>query len=63
MNDRTTAKGPNKYPDARSEEEREALRSTCRFLGKIFYEGDRICYREREWECAGGEWVETGSDC
>ena len=59
-----TTKGPNKYPEPRTEAQRGALEVTCRYLGKVFYEGDTICYRGDEWECGStGEWEETGKRC
>lgn len=56
--------GPNRYPDARGKADRARLDVTCRYLGKVFYEGDTICYRRDEWVCAApGEWRPTGRRC
>ena len=56
-------KGPNKYAEPRTANQAAAATKTCKYLGKIFYEGDKICYRGGEWRCAEGSWVDTGRSC
>ncbi len=59
----TTLAGPNRYPEATTAAHFEALTVTCQYLGKIFYEGDIICYQGGQWRCSNGEWVDTGGKC
>lgn len=40
-----------------------ALAATCKFLGKTFEEGEKICYRGDEWQCGDGSWHKTGETC
>lgn len=63
MTKRTAVRGPNKYPEPRTEAQLAALQSPCRYLGREFYEGDTICYRGDEWRCSAGNWIETGEKC
>lgn len=58
-----TGKGPNRFPEARTEVEAAAVATTCRFLGRIFYEGDTICYQGSEWRCSQGNWAGPGRKC
>jgi hypothetical protein len=58
-----SATGPNRFPRAVTAAHREALRSTCKFLGKTFEEGETICYQGGEWVCAAGSWAKTGRHC
>jgi len=55
--------GPNLYPEARTDAQRAALTVTCQYLGRVYYEGDTICYRHKAWVCTGGSWAPTGADC
>lgn len=57
------AKGPNKYPEPRTQAQAEVLATTCKYLGRIFYEGDTICYRGGQWQCSQGNWVDAGQRC
>jgi hypothetical protein len=36
-----------------------ALKVTCRYLGKKFYEGDRINHGGSDWECHQGQWIKA----
>jgi hypothetical protein len=54
---------PNELPNAVTAEHEAALATACRFLGKVFYEGDTICYDSSEWVCSGGDWQKTGRSC
>ena len=59
----TDPKGPNKYPEPRTQAQAQALVMSCRYLGRIFYEGDTICYRGGQWQCHQGGWSDTGQSC
>ena len=54
---------PNDYPNALIAEHTAAAAVTCQFLGKVFYEGDTICYQGGEWVCQPGGWAQTGNPC
>lgn len=35
-----------------------ALKLTCRYVGKTYYEGDTISHGGSNWECHQGKWVQ-----
>jgi len=53
----TKGLGPNPAPQ--TPEHKSALKLTCRYLGKTFYEGDKIQYRGSDWKCHQGQWVKA----
>jgi hypothetical protein len=57
------AVGPNLFPDAVAASDKAALLSTCRFLGKTFDEGEKICFECDVWVCSAGTWQKTGESC
>jgi hypothetical protein len=54
---------PNHLAEPQTAEDLAALQVTCQFLGKTFYEGNTICYRNSEWQCTADGWVRTGNSC
>lgn len=54
---------PNDLPRARNPDERAANAVQCRFLGRIFYEGDTVCWNNRTWVCSEAGWQGPGEDC
>lgn len=54
---------PNAYPAALTAEHELAAAQTCQFLGKVFYEGDTICYQGGVWVCEAGAWSRTPEAC
>jgi hypothetical protein len=54
---------PNDLPDPLTAAHVEALQVSCQFLGKTFYQGDKICYQSSEWVCGAGGWAKTGQSC
>lgn len=54
---------PNELREALTKKQMARLGLTCKFLGKIFYEGDLICYDDKEWVCNSGQWKKTGNQC
>jgi hypothetical protein len=54
---------PNLYPDPLTDDHALAAAVTCQFLGRVFYEGDTICYQDGVWVCTLGAWAPTGEAC
>jgi hypothetical protein len=54
---------PNEVSDPITPGHLAALAPTCKFLGKVFYDGDTICYDGFEWQCTNGNWEKTGHSC
>ena len=41
-----------------------ATQATCRFYGRDYNEGDKICWGSEEFVCqANGAWSKTGNAC
>ena len=43
--------------DPQTPAHKAALKLTCRYVGRTYYEGDKISFRGAQWECHQGEWV------
>lgn len=50
---------PADAPKARTLQEKLLAALTCQYLGKTYYEGDTITYKDGEWHCHQGEWVKA----
>jgi hypothetical protein len=60
---RTQDLTPNHLPGPQTQEDSAALAVTCQYLGKTFYEGNKICYQSQQFVCTPTGWVKTGNDC
>jgi len=54
---------PNHLANIQTPEDEAALQVTCQYLGKVFNEGEVICYQGQEWRCSASGWVKTGNAC
>jgi hypothetical protein len=55
---------PNAHPNPRDADEALASSIQCLLLGRIFYDGDRVCWSDnRIWVCGPGGWAPTDERC
>jgi hypothetical protein len=54
---------PNHLAAVQTAADAAALQVTCQFMSKTFYEGDRICYQQEQWQCTANGWAKTGNAC
>jgi hypothetical protein len=50
---------PNDLADAQTQRDKARSKVVCEYLGKKFYEGDTINYKNCEWQCRAGKWMRT----
>ena len=54
---------PNKLADVVHTDVAESTDVSCQFLGKTFYQNDKICWKDTEWVCTPQGWSQTGKTC
>jgi hypothetical protein len=54
---RSMERDPDQLRAPQTAAHRAGLKVTCRYVGKTFYEGDKINYRGADWECHQGQWI------
>jgi hypothetical protein len=54
---------PNELAEPQTAEQTAALLVTCRYYGKIFYEGDKVCHEGQLWVCGADGWSDMDEAC
>lgn len=55
--------GPNRFPNAQTAKDASMAGVSCRYLGRTYYEGDKICWDGAKWICGRDGWGETDEPC